>query len=167
MRFGVLYDRLARPGDYASLVAQVEAADQLGIDSVWLAAGRSPNPCGALAVVLAALARRTRVVRLGAFRVLGLDHPVRIAEDFAMVDLFAGGRLNFGVAPADEVAEALPRFSEALEVVLTAWTADPFSFAGQYYRFPAQASGGDGVRRLAQLGAGHHGAGPAFGGGGG
>lgn len=52
-----------------------------------------PNP----QLLLAAAAQRTKRMRLGsAVSILPMHHPVRIAEDFAMVDLLSKGRLDFG-----------------------------------------------------------------------
>ena len=76
--------------------------------------------------------------------VLPFDHPLRVAEDYAMVDVLSGGRLNlgvgsgylkheyagFGVDPEDKRA----RFDEALEILLRAWTGERFSYAGRYHQ---------------------------------
>jgi alkanesulfonate monooxygenase SsuD/methylene tetrahydromethanopterin reductase-like flavin-dependent oxidoreductase (luciferase family) len=77
------------------------AAERLGFDSVWVAQhhfgptlGKLPAPMP----FLAAVAARTRWVRLGtAVVILPLEHPVRLAEDAAVVDLLSGGRLELGV----------------------------------------------------------------------
>jgi alkanesulfonate monooxygenase SsuD/methylene tetrahydromethanopterin reductase-like flavin-dependent oxidoreductase (luciferase family) len=79
--------------------------------------------------------------------VLPFDNPLRTAEDYAMVDVLSGGRLNlgvgsgylsheyagFGVDPADKRA----RFDEALDIVLRAWTGERFSYAGRFHRVDA------------------------------
>src|SRR2546421_13112075 len=76
-------------------------AERLGFDSVWVAQhhfgpvlGRLPSPL----VFLASVAARTRWVRLGtAIVIVPLEHPVRLAEDAAGLDLLSGGRLELGV----------------------------------------------------------------------
>ncbi|MBI2527505.1 MAG: LLM class flavin-dependent oxidoreductase [Candidatus Rokubacteria bacterium] len=132
---------------YGELLDQAEAADALGFDSFWIAEhhfheyGAIPRP----PVWLAAAAERTRRIRLGsAVVVLPFDNPLRTAEDYAMVDVLSGGRLNLGVGagylrheyagfglPLEERRE---RFDEALEVLLRAWTGERFSYAGKFHR---------------------------------
>ena len=130
---------------YAELLEQAEAAEEWGFDSFWVAEhhfheyGAVPRP----PILLAAAAQRTRRIRLGSgVVVLPFDHPLRVAEDYAMVDVLSGGRLNlgvgsgylkheyagFGVDPEDKRA----RFEEALEVLLRAWTGDRVSYAGAH-----------------------------------
>ena len=132
---------------YDELLEQVEAAEALGFDSFWIAEhhfheyGAIPSP----PVWLAAAARRTRRIRLGAaVVVLPFRNPLLVAEEYAMVDVLSGGRLNlgtgsgylrhefegFGVDPA----EKRERFDEALEVLLRAWSGERFSYTGRFHR---------------------------------
>jgi alkanesulfonate monooxygenase SsuD/methylene tetrahydromethanopterin reductase-like flavin-dependent oxidoreductase (luciferase family) len=86
---------------YAETLELFVAADDLGFDVAWVAqhhlqalAGRLPSPFP----FLAAAAVRTRRIRLGtALVLLPLEHPLRVAEDAAVVDLLSGGRLELGV----------------------------------------------------------------------
>ena len=131
---------------YAELLEQAEVADALGFDSFWVAEhhfheyGAIPRP----PVWMAAAAQRTKRIRLGAaVVVLPFDHPLRSAEDYAMVDVLSGGRLNLGVGSgylAHEyqgfgvsVADKRERFDEGLEIVLKAWTGERFSHRGKYF----------------------------------
>ncbi|GAA3300151.1 putative FMN-dependent luciferase-like monooxygenase [Dactylosporangium vinaceum] len=83
------------------LVDLFVAAEELGFTSGWLAqhhlgndAGRLPSPL----VLLAAAAEATRSIRLGtSVVVLPLEHPIRLAEDAAVLDTLAGGRLELGL----------------------------------------------------------------------
>ena len=130
---------------YAELLEQAEAAEEWGFDSFWVAEhhfheyGAVPRP----PILLSAVAQRTRRIRLGSgVVVLPFDHPLRVAEDYAMVDVLSAGRLNlgvgsgylkheyagFGVDPEDKRA----RFDEALEVLLRAWTGERVSYAGAH-----------------------------------
>jgi alkanesulfonate monooxygenase SsuD/methylene tetrahydromethanopterin reductase-like flavin-dependent oxidoreductase (luciferase family) len=132
---------------YGELLEQVEAAESLGFDAFWIAEhhfheyGAVPSP----PVWMAAAAQRTRRIRLGAgVVVLPFRNPLQVAEDYAMVDVLSGGRLNlgagsgylrhefdgFGVDPA----EKRDRFDEALDIVLRAWTGEPVSYEGRYHR---------------------------------
>jgi alkanesulfonate monooxygenase SsuD/methylene tetrahydromethanopterin reductase-like flavin-dependent oxidoreductase (luciferase family) len=132
---------------YAELLEQVEAAEEWGFESFWIAEhhfheyGGIPAP----PIWMAAAAQRTKRIRLGsAVVVLPFDHPLRAAEDYAMVDILTSGRLNlgagsgylahefegFGINPE----EKRERFDEALEILLRAWTGERFSYEGKYHR---------------------------------
>ena len=155
MRFGVFSVADHHPAEiarssadlYGELLEQVEAADELGFDSFWVAEhhfheyGAIPRP----PIWLAAAAQRTRRIRLGAgVVVLPFDNPMRVAEDYAMVDVLSGGRLNLGVGSGYlrhefdgfgiPIEERRERFDEALEIVLRAWTGEPVSHAGKHHR---------------------------------
>jgi alkanesulfonate monooxygenase SsuD/methylene tetrahydromethanopterin reductase-like flavin-dependent oxidoreductase (luciferase family) len=92
----------------ATALAHARLADRLGFDGLWLAEhhfqtlGTVPNP----AVLLAAMAQRTEKLRLGpAVAVLPLRNPIHIAEDYALVDVLSGGRLNRGVGTGSQLLE--------------------------------------------------------------
>ncbi|HLQ35942.1 MAG TPA: LLM class flavin-dependent oxidoreductase [Chloroflexota bacterium] len=126
---------------------QLVAAEGLGFDSVWVNEHHFHRYGGmmpALPTMLAALAQRTSGVRLGTSVVLlPLHHPVQVAEELAMVDLLSNGRLELGigrgfVAHDYEVmgvdyAEAQERLFESLEVILKAWSGEPFTHEGKYF----------------------------------
>ena len=137
MRFSIFsvndhHPRLARtvPQLYAQIMSQCELAERLGYDTFFCAEhhfheyGVVPDP----AVMLSALAQRTRRIRLGtAISILTFHDARRIAESYAMVDMMSGGRLVFGVGSgylAHEFAgfgidpkEKRERFNANLEVV--------------------------------------------------
>jgi alkanesulfonate monooxygenase SsuD/methylene tetrahydromethanopterin reductase-like flavin-dependent oxidoreductase (luciferase family) len=117
---------------------QCELAEQLGYDTFFSAEhhfheyGVVPDP----AVLLAALAQRTRRIRLGtAISILTFHDPRRIAESYAMLDMMSGGRLVFGVGSgylAHEFAgfEADPKakrevFNEKLAAVRRLMAGEP------------------------------------------
>ena len=96
------HPRLPRtvPQLYAQVMSQCELAERLGYDTFFCAEhhfheyGVVPDP----AVMLSALAQRTRRIRLGtAISILTFHDPRRIAESYAMLDMMSGGRLVFGV----------------------------------------------------------------------
>jgi natural product biosynthesis luciferase-like monooxygenase protein/amino acid adenylation domain-containing protein len=92
-----------RDDKYGVIIDAAEFADDHGFHAVWLPerhfhsfGGLFPNP----SVLAAALATRTRRVRLNAGSVvLPLHHPVRVAEEWSMVDNLSGGRIGLGCAP--------------------------------------------------------------------
>ena len=96
------HPRLARtvPQLYSQVMYQCALAEALGYDTFFCAEhhfheyGVVPDP----AVMLSALAQRTRRIRLGtAISILTFHDPRRVAETYSMVDLMSGGRLVFGV----------------------------------------------------------------------
>ncbi len=87
---------------YAEIVDAIVYAEELGIDSVWLAQHHFDNQLGGLPsplVLLALAAARTSHITLGTgIIILPLEDPIRLAEDAAVVDLIADGRLELGLA---------------------------------------------------------------------
>ena len=92
--------------------AMVDAAENGGLDGVWLAErhfAATRGPLDAMGagipsvvsvplIMSAAIAARTDRIRIGAaVNVLPLNHPVRVAEEVATVDQISGGRVDFGV----------------------------------------------------------------------
>jgi alkanesulfonate monooxygenase SsuD/methylene tetrahydromethanopterin reductase-like flavin-dependent oxidoreductase (luciferase family) len=104
--------------------------------------GMAPSP----SVFLAALAQRTRRLRLGPLvYTLPLYHPVRLIEEICMLDQMSGGRLEFGVGKGIspiEVAyygvdpdQAERMFAEAYELILRGLASPRLTFEGEFYRF--------------------------------
>src|ERR1700739_2319677 len=119
MKFGLFYEhQLPQPWAedaelrlYQQALDQVELADRLGIDYVWevehhfleeYAHSSAPE------VFLAACAQRTKRIRLGHGVTLTLpqyNHPARIAERLATLDLVSGGRVDFGTGESSSAQE--------------------------------------------------------------
>lgn len=106
--------RAASPATvYRDTIRLAVEAEQFGFDSFWVAqhhgghqGGYLPSPL----VLLAALAEHTSTIRLGtAVVVAPLEHPVRLAEDAAVLDELTGGRLELGLG-AGAAPEASARF---------------------------------------------------------
>ncbi|MBM2811553.1 MAG: Bac luciferase protein [Chloroflexi bacterium] len=134
---------------YKQTLEQVALAEELGWECFWftehhflLYGGPMPNP----AVIMSAAAARTSRIHLGsAISILPLHHPLQIAEDYAMVDVLSGGRLEFGVGLGNTALdfqaygisrdESRPRFEEAAEAVISAWSNDPATHEGQFWSF--------------------------------
>ncbi|SRR6266542_2076845 len=131
---------------YGHALEEARLADELGFDAVWLAEHHfsSYGICPSLAVLAAAIARETRRVRIGTSVVIApFAHPIRIAEDFAMVDVLSGGRLEFGLGRGYQPKEfqglgismdkTRERFDESLEIIRRAWTGERLTFEGEFY----------------------------------
>lgn len=136
-------------GFYREMVKLAVAAEQHGYDSVWVAEHHFANYglCPAPPVLLAAIAQKTERIRIGpAVCVLPFHDPVKVAEEYAVLDVVSDGRLDFGVGRGyltHEFAghlidreESQVRFDEALEVIERAWSGQPFEYAGRFYRYP-------------------------------
>jgi natural product biosynthesis luciferase-like monooxygenase protein len=135
---------------YGHWLEQMDAAESLGFDSFWVTehhfrhfGGMMPSP----SVMLAAAAQRTKKMRLGAaVSIIPMHNPLRIAEEFAMVDQLSGGRVNFGAGRGMHPTEyavfgydwndAQKRLPEGLDVIMRAWSGEEFAWQGEHYRFP-------------------------------
>jgi natural product biosynthesis luciferase-like monooxygenase protein len=126
----------------------MEAAEVLGFDSVWPAEHHFSEYglCASPALSLAAIARRTRRIRLGTgVVVLPFNHPVRVAEDYAMLDNLSNGRVELGVGRGYQPSEyrgygidqtrSRELFDESIEIIRRAWTRERLDFEGEHYRF--------------------------------
>ena len=134
---------------YTHALEESRLADALGFEAIWLAEHHFSvyGICPSLAVLAAALARETRSVRLGTSVVIApFAHPLRIAEEWAMIDILSEGRLEFGLGRGYQPKEFVglgvsmertrERFDECMEVIRRAWTEDRVDFTGEFYRVP-------------------------------
>ena len=139
------------PQLYRDVMAQIELADELGYDAVWLVEHHFVRPgeffsrLPAPLTFASAAAGRTRRIRLGtAVKVLPIDNPLLTAEEAAVIDILSNGRLNLGVgtglvtdypifgAPTETRAE---RFREMVDLMMTAWQGKPFDFHGRFFDY--------------------------------
>src|SRR4249919_623416 len=124
-------------------------ADQLGMHSAWIGEHHF-NSLGVLScpdLVLAYIAARTRHVRLApAVTVAPLHNPIRIAEQWATLDLLSGGRVDFAAGRGYDSREYEPFhvsfkdnqsiFEEGMEVIQKLWAAEGrISHHGKHYQF--------------------------------
>jgi natural product biosynthesis luciferase-like monooxygenase protein len=129
-------------------VELMQAAEELGFDSIWPAEHHFTEYgfCASPALSLAAVARTTRRIRLGTgVVVLPFNHPLRVAEDYAMLDLLSGGRVELGIGRGYQPVEfsgfgvdpshSRELFDEGLEIIRQAWTQERVNFEGKHYRF--------------------------------
>jgi alkanesulfonate monooxygenase SsuD/methylene tetrahydromethanopterin reductase-like flavin-dependent oxidoreductase (luciferase family) len=124
-------------------------ADELRMNSAWIGEHHF-NSLGVLScpdLVLAFIAARTKRIRLApAVTVLPLHHPIRVAEQWATLDLLSNGRVDFAAGRGYDRREYLPFhvsfednqsiFEEGLELVRDLWSAeDRMSHHGKHYQF--------------------------------
>ncbi|HEX4108931.1 MAG TPA: LLM class flavin-dependent oxidoreductase [Solirubrobacteraceae bacterium] len=155
-RFGLLYD-MRNPASaersfeqlYAEVLEQVVRAEQLGYESIWLTEhhfstdGYSPSPVP----LAAAIAAKTSSVLIATNLMLApLHHPLRLAEDAAMLSILSGGRFDLGLGIGYRELEFAGlgvnrRFRPSLiedtvAILRRAWTGEPFSYEGKRFTIP-------------------------------
>jgi alkanesulfonate monooxygenase SsuD/methylene tetrahydromethanopterin reductase-like flavin-dependent oxidoreductase (luciferase family) len=156
IRFGLLYD-MRNPDVrersfedlYAQVVDQIAWAEELGYGSVWLTEhhfspdGYSPNPVP----LAAAISMRTSSMLIATNLMLApMHHPVRLAEDAAMLSILSGGRFDLGLGIGYREIEfaglGVDRrhrpslIEDTVAVLRRAWTGEPFSYAGRRRQIP-------------------------------
>jgi alkanesulfonate monooxygenase SsuD/methylene tetrahydromethanopterin reductase-like flavin-dependent oxidoreductase (luciferase family) len=139
----------SQPDAFREAFAHVDLAEELGLHAVWLAESHF-NPARSVLssplVIASAIAARTKRLKVGtAVSVLPLGNPLRTAEEAATIDQISEGRFDFGVGRSGlpgsyegyniSYAESRERFYEYLDIILTAWTNERFSYEGKYFTF--------------------------------
>lgn len=153
MKFGILINTQDPPDGrniqslYQEIFQEAELAEDVGFDSVFVPEHHM-MPDGYLsapAVLLAAIAARTKKIRLGT-SILQLPewHPIHVAEEFAVLDNISQGRAILGaglglVEPEFklfglDIKDAVPRFTEQVNIIRQAWTQEKFSFQGRFFQ---------------------------------
>jgi len=158
MKFGIFYElQLPRPwapGDehrlYQNALEQIEIADRLGYDHAWQVEhhfleeySHSPVPES----FLAAASQRTRQIRLGhGIMQLTTNHPARVAEKIATLDLLSNGRCEFGMGESASITELEPFgvemenkreiFEEAVRAIMPMFKDGPSEHQGKYFNMP-------------------------------
>lgn len=163
MRFGIFYEhQYPRPWDeggelklFQDALDQVELADRLGIDHAWEVEHHfleEYSHSSAPEVFLAAASQRTKQIRLGHGIVLlppKYNHPARVAERIATLDLVSNGRVEFGTGESASRAELegyeidpadrRPMWREVIEQVANMLAMDPYpGFEGKYFSMPTR-----------------------------
>jgi alkanesulfonate monooxygenase SsuD/methylene tetrahydromethanopterin reductase-like flavin-dependent oxidoreductase (luciferase family) len=158
MKFGIFYElQLPRPWAqdderqlYQNALSQVELADQLGYDYAWEVEhhfleeySHSPQP----EVFLAAASQRTKHIRLGHGIIqLTTNHPARVAEKVACLDLVSNGRVEFGMGEGASITELGPFdrqmedkqavWEDAVRCIVPMFTHEGWQYDGPYFKFP-------------------------------
>jgi alkanesulfonate monooxygenase SsuD/methylene tetrahydromethanopterin reductase-like flavin-dependent oxidoreductase (luciferase family) len=133
---------------YARALERIEVMDKTGFDAVWLAEHHFTtfSVCPSVHMLGVLAAARTKRLRIGtAVSLAALYHPLRLAEEVALLDVLSGGRVNWGAgrgfAPSEfeafgvPIEESADRFRESVEIVLKALGEERFSYHGTHFKF--------------------------------
>ena len=153
MKFGVLQffswsRRIPLPEVYERALQRIEIMDQTGYDAVWLAEHHftTYSVCPSIHMMGTHVAARTERLRIGTgVSLAAFYHPLRLAEEVALLDVLSGGRVNWGAGRGFDptefrtfgvpVEESSARFREAVEIVLAAWQSERLSYRGKHWSF--------------------------------
>ncbi len=154
MKFGVLqfFSWPERRGPlervYERALQRIDIMDKSGYDAVWLAEHHFTDYsiCPSVHMMGVHIAARTENLRIGtAVSLAALYHPLRLAEEVAMLDVLTGGRVNWGAGrgfdPTEFATFGIPpaeskfRFREAVEIVLAAWQNETVSWRSENWNF--------------------------------
>jgi alkanesulfonate monooxygenase SsuD/methylene tetrahydromethanopterin reductase-like flavin-dependent oxidoreductase (luciferase family) len=164
VKFGIFYEhQLPRPWTETrndrvlmeEALAQVETADRLGFDYVWEVEHHfleEYSHSSAPEVFLAAASQRSKQIRLGhgiVNMLPGVNHPARVAERIATLDLVSNGRVDFGTGESSsrieiegfavDAADKRAMWTEALRECARMMTTDPYpGYDGKYFRMPCR-----------------------------
>jgi alkanesulfonate monooxygenase SsuD/methylene tetrahydromethanopterin reductase-like flavin-dependent oxidoreductase (luciferase family) len=161
VRFGLFYEhQVPRPwedGDERRVLSealeQIELADRVGFDCVWLVEHHfleEYSHSSAPDLFLAAASQRTQRIRLAhgiVHTVPAINHPARVAERVATLDVLSGGRVEFGTGEGSAAAELdafgvdpadkRAMWEEGVRVAIRCMTETPFTgFVGDHVRMP-------------------------------
>jgi alkanesulfonate monooxygenase SsuD/methylene tetrahydromethanopterin reductase-like flavin-dependent oxidoreductase (luciferase family) len=158
VKFGIFYElQCPRPWEadteqklYQNALSQVELADKLGYHYAWEVEhhfleeySHSPQP----EVFLAAASQRTKQIRLGHGIIqLTTNHPARVAEKVACLDLVSNGRVEFGMGEGASITELGPFnrqmedkqavWEDGVRCVLPMFKDEGWQYDGPYFKFP-------------------------------
>lgn len=161
MKFGIFYElQLPRPWNdnsehqlFKEALDQIELADNLGYDYAWQVEHHfleEYSHSSAPEVFLAAASQRTKNIRLGHGIIqLTTNHPARVAEKVATLDLISDGRVELGLGEGASVTELHPfnlRFRDKRDVwedgvrcTLPMFYNHAWEYDGEYFKFPLRA----------------------------
>jgi len=160
MKFGVFYElQLPRPWTqesehtlFKNALDQIELADRLGYDFAWEVEHHfleEYSHSSAPEVFLGAASQRTRDIRLGHGIVqLTTNHPARVAERIATLDLVSDGRVELGIGEGSSTTELHPfdrRFrdkrlvwEDAVRCLIPMFTEERWEYKGEWFDFPVR-----------------------------
>ena len=143
-----IYDAATARLSMQGALDQFRLADEVGFDWMTVAEhhygpiGLTPNPM-VFAGALTQVVKRAKIALLGPN--VPVLNPVRVAEEYAMLDTMTGGRVVAGLmrgTPNEYVtyntnpSESRARFEEALQIIRMAWTErEPFGWEGRFYQY--------------------------------
>jgi alkanesulfonate monooxygenase SsuD/methylene tetrahydromethanopterin reductase-like flavin-dependent oxidoreductase (luciferase family) len=141
------FDPVKGAANYNEHLEEMTYCEELGFDGVvfnehhYSAYGTMPSPN----LIAAALSQKTSRIKIGVLgNILPLrHHPVRVAEEYAMIDCLSNGRLIAGFVrgiPPEYIwygvnpEESRGRFEEAYDLIMTAWTNPVWSYEGKFFQ---------------------------------
>lgn len=159
MKFSLFYEmqisnptRESEAQCFRDCVEQVVLADKLGYHGVWEVEHhglREYSHSSAPEVFLSFVAARTQKLRIGHGITLtpaGYNHPIRIAERIATLDILSGGRVNWGSGKSSSRVEQFAfecerttlheQWLEALQIIPRMWQEEVFEYAGRFWKIP-------------------------------
>ena len=163
MKFGLMYEiQIPEPHypgieqeRYKQVLAQVELADEVGFDYFWTVEHHfltEFSHCSAPEVLYGAVSQRTKRIRIGhavALLPTQYNHPVRVAERAAVLDILSDGRMDLGTGRSTTLIEmdgfqvdpeeTRSQWEEAVAMIPRMWTEDPFTHEGHYYQIPPRS----------------------------
>lgn len=163
VRFGLIYTHLdgressgaagGAAGYEAHWHQQLEHmawAEQVGFESIWLTERHFSSYAPSPLVLAAAIAARTSTVRIATnLMVAPLYHPLRLAEESAMVSVLSGGRFDLGIGQGHRaidfdafgvtIRNRPSMLEESVQILRQAWTGESFSFHGVRFQIPEAA----------------------------
>jgi len=163
MKFGLMYEiQIPEPHypgieqeRYKQVLAQVELADEVGFDYFWTVEHhflREFSHCSAPEVLYGAISQRTKRIRIGhavALLPQQYNHPVRVAERAAVLDILSDGRVDLGTGRSTTLIEmdgfevdpeeTKAQWEEAVSIIPRMWTEDPFSHKGRFFNIPSRS----------------------------
>ena len=163
MKFGLMYEIQIRKPHYRGIeqeryrqvMAQISLADQVGFDYVWAVEHHFQpefSHCSAPEVLYGAISQITKRIRIGHAVALlpgQYNHPIRVAERAAVLDILSDGRMDLGTGRSDTLIEmdgfqvnpeeTREQWAEAVSMIPRMWTEDPFSHEGRFYKIPPRS----------------------------
>jgi alkanesulfonate monooxygenase SsuD/methylene tetrahydromethanopterin reductase-like flavin-dependent oxidoreductase (luciferase family) len=164
VRFGLLYthldndrllsdrtDRKSYEAQWAEVLEHISWAEEIGFQSIWLSERHFSAYAPSALVFASAVAARTKTMRISTNLIVApLYHPVRLAEDAAMVSVLSQGRFDLGIGQGHREIDFANlgvniRFrpsllEETIAILRMAWTGEPFTFSGKRYSVPAEVA---------------------------
>jgi alkanesulfonate monooxygenase SsuD/methylene tetrahydromethanopterin reductase-like flavin-dependent oxidoreductase (luciferase family) len=163
MKFGLMYEiQIPEPHHdgieherYKQVMAQAELADEVGFQYFWTVEHhflREFSHCSAPEVLYGAISQRTKRIRIGHAVALlpgQYNHPVRVAERAAVLDIVSDGRMDLGTGRSTTLIEmdgfqvdpeeTRAQWEEAVGMIPRMWTEDPFTHEGRFYQIPPRS----------------------------
>lgn len=154
MKFGVLQffswpnRRMALPTVYERALQRIEIMDRSGYDAIWITEHHfnDYSVCPSIPVMGSYVAARTKNLHIATGVTLAaFYHPLRLAEEVALLDILSGGRVYWGAGRGFDPKEfktfgmtpdeSYPRFQEAVDIVMSAWRSQRLTYHGKYFSF--------------------------------